>query len=430
MSKGKQVKLQRSIGLFEATLCGVGIVLGAGIYVLVGKAAGLAGNAVWISFILAALVSLFTGLSYSELSSMFPRAGAEYVYTENAFGRHAAFLVGFLLVSGITIASSAVSLGFAGYFNAIFHTPIIPTAIALILACTAILLYGVKQSAGLGALFTLVEATGLFIIIAIGLPHLGSINFMIMPFGIKGVFSAAALIFFAYIGFEEIVNMAEEVKNPTRNIPLAVLLSIAITTVIYVLVALAAVSVLGWQELGASTSPLADVAAVVFGQKIFTIIAVIALFSTSNTVLLILLANSRLAYGMARDGSFPKIFSWIHPRRKTPWATILAISGFSILFLFFGGLEAIADLTNLAIFITFIIINGSVIMLRFTHPNASRPFKIPLSVGRLPLVPVFGLLINLFMISYIELKVLIYGFIFLIFAFLLYEVMSRLKMVR
>ena len=286
MKKG--IRLKRELGLVEATLCGVGIILGAGIYALVGKTAGMAGNAVWISFLIAAIVAAFTGLSYAELSSMFPKSGAEYVYTKKAFGKNIAFLVGWLVIVSGIIASTAVALGFAGYFAALFNTPIIPVAIALLLLSSLLLFYGIKQSVKVAVIFTLVEAAGLLLIIIVGLPYIGSVNYFEMP-SLGGVFSAAALIFFAFIGFEEMVRLSEETKKPKKTIPTALVVAIAITTIIYMLVGLSAVGILGWEALGSSDAPLADVAnAALPGTG--GILSIIALFATANTVLLLLLA--------------------------------------------------------------------------------------------------------------------------------------------
>ncbi len=429
MSKRKKIKLKKELGIITTTLCGVGIILGAGIYVLVGKAAAIGGNTIWASFGLAALVATLTGMSYAELSSMFPQAGAEYVYTKHAFGKRISFFVGFFFITALTIAVSAVSLGFAGYFNALFGTPVILTAVTLIVLCTLILLYGVKQSAIIGALFTLVEAGGLFIIIAIGLPRLGQISLTEMaPSGVQGVFGAAALIFFAYIGFEQIANLASETKDASKIIPRAILYSIIISTIIYILVALSAISVMGWAALGASSAPLADVAVTVFGPGVFTIISVIALFSTGNTVLLVLLANSRLSYGMVKEQKL-KLLSWVHPSQHTPWVTIILVSLFSILFLFTGGIEKVADMTNMAIFVTFIFINSSVIALRFKMPSFKRPFKVPGSLGKLPIIPLAGLLTNLFMLTYVGFHAIIYGLIFSAAALVAYEIITRKQII-
>ncbi|MCK4531546.1 MAG: amino acid permease, partial [Candidatus Aenigmarchaeota archaeon] len=239
----KHPKLEREIGLWQAVLAGIGIILGAGIYVLIGKASALAGNAVWLSFLLSALVAVFTGLSYAELSSIFPKAGAEYVYTKHAFGRRIAFIIGWLLVISGFVFSATVSFGFAGYFESLFGFPYLLSAVVLIILLSIIIFYGMKESIWFAVIFTLIEVSGLIIIIFMGLPYLGSVNYFEFP-SFAGIFQAAALIFFAYIGFEQITRLSEETKKPDVNIPRALLLAIAITTVLYILVALSAVSIL------------------------------------------------------------------------------------------------------------------------------------------------------------------------------------------
>jgi APA family basic amino acid/polyamine antiporter len=385
-------QLRRALGLAECTLMGVGVILGAGIYALVGKAAGLAGNAVWLSFALAALVAGFTGLSYAELSSFIPKAGGQYYYAQRAFGNFAAFLVTWLLYLGLSIAVAAVALGFGGYFSAILPVRPVYGAVLLIAATTAILLYGIKQSAWVAAGGTALELFGLAMIVAVGLPRLGSVDYLATPpAGALGVLSAAALIFFAYIGFEEIVQLSEEARNPTRNIPLAVLLSIAVTTVLYVVVALSAVSVLGWQRLGESQSPLAEVVAASLGQRASYGLSLIALFSTGNTVLILILSSARLLYGMAQDGSLPRRLASVHRRRQTPHVATIVTALLAIaVVLGFETIELAANLTNFALLTTFAVINAAVIVLRYKQPDTPRPFRIPGNIGKFPLLPLLG----------------------------------------
>jgi APA family basic amino acid/polyamine antiporter len=424
--KEKKPRLKRTLGLWETTLCGVGIILGAGIYALVGKAAGLGGSAVWISFLIAALVAAFTGLSYAELSSMFPKAGAEYDYSWHAFGRGIAFIVGWLLIFGGIISAAAVALGFAGYFKALFGTSLLLVAIILILISSFILMYGIKESAILAVVFTIIEMIGLLIIIFIGIPHLGDVNYLQMPQGLNGVFMAAALIFFAYIGFEDIARLSEETKHARTIVPKAILLSIGISTVLYVLVAFSAISVLGWKALYASNAPLADVAASAFGPKAFILLSVIALFATANTVLLILLATSRVLYGMADEKSLPKILSKIHPTRQTPIIAILFCMIFGVLALFLGDIEVVANTTNFTIFITFIVINAAVIWLRFKSPDAKRPFKMPVNIGKFPVLPFLGLITCIFLLSNLTLQVITYGMVLTVVGIGIYAILKKM----
>jgi APA family basic amino acid/polyamine antiporter len=420
----KRIRLKREISLWEAVLTGVGIILGAGIYVLIGKASALAGNAVWLSFLLSAIVAIFTGLSYAELSSIFPKAGAEYVYTKHAFGNRISFVIGWLLVLSGFIFSATVSFGFAGYFEKLFGFPYFLSAMILIVILSFVIYYGVKESVWFAVIFTIIEASGLIIIISMGLPFLGKVNYFEFP-SLSGIFQASALIFFAYIGFEQITRLSEETKNPDINIPKALLLAIAITTVLYILVALSAVSILDWQTLGESSAPLADVASKAFGGNAFTILSVIALFATANTVLLMLLATSRILYGIGKSFSPQNIFARIHPKRRTPWIATLITMIFSILFLGFGNIEKVANMTDFLIFFTFIIINLSVISIRYKGYESIRDFKIPLNIGRFPIIPVFGVISCVILMAYMNFDVVIYAVLLIISGFVAFEILER-----
>lgn len=397
-------KLKKELGLLPVVLSGIGIILGAGIYVLVGKAAAITGNSVWLSFLIAGIVAAFTGLSFAELSSMYPKAGAEYEYTKNAFGRRTAFMVGWLSILAGILSSATVALGFGGYFEALFGIPMIFAGVALIVLSSYIIFLGIKQSTWLAGIITLIELFGLLLIIAIGLPHIGQVDLLSFNAGIGGIFTAAALIFFAFIGFEELVRLSEETKNPSKVIPKALIISMVITSVLYILVAISAVSILGAEELGNSNSPLADVAAEVFGANAFVLLAVIALFSTGNTVLLLLLATSRIVYGIGEDKSFPHIVAKIHPTNKTPYIAIFLVMLLSIGFLFFD-ISFVASSTDFILFIVFILINASVIALRLKEPNTGRAFKIPLNVKNIPLTAVLGILTCILLIFSVSLEV-------------------------
>lgn len=389
-SLAHMAELKRALGLFECTVLGIGVILGAGIYALVGKAAILGGNAVWMSFVGAAVVAAFTGLSYAELASFIPRAGGEYHYARRAFGGFVAFGMSWMLLAGLAVASAAVALGFGGYLGALVGVETVTGAGIILVFSAVLLVWGIKESVVVATLATFLEVGGLVAVLWVGLPHLGEVDLFEMAQGWSGVGSAASLIFFAYIGFEEIVQLAEETRDPTRNVPLALVLSIGITTVIYVLVALSAISMVGWETLGASDSPLAEVF-VGHGTRVQGAIAVIALFSTGNTVLVLLMSASRLLYGMAEDGVLHTALATVGERRQTPWVATLAIAGISLAtVVFFVEIERVASLTNLAIFVTFLVINAAVISLRFTDPDTERPFRLPSLFG-VPIPPVLGI---------------------------------------
>lgn len=407
--------LKREIGTFEATAFGVGIILGAGIYALIGPAAGLAGNSLWMSFVLGAVIGSFTGLSYAELSTMFPRAAAEYVYAKRATGNQfLAFVLGWLIVFAEVVAASTVAIGFAGYLRPFLYAPAPMIAIALIGLLSLVNFTGIKESSKVNVVFTGIEISGLALIIVLGMGRFPNVNYFESASGLQGVVAAGALVFFAYIGFEDIVNMAEETENPAKTIPRALILSIIVTTVLYVFVAISSVSLASWAELGRSEAPLAYAASRVLGQNAFLILSVIALFATANTVLILLIVGSRMVYGIANDGSLPRLLSTVHGKTGTPWLAILVVMLLSMFFSMLGSLEVLAGVTNFAAFTIFAIVNSSLIWLRFKRPDADRPFKVPFSIRKVPVIPLLGLISCAFLASYLDRTAVMVGMITLI----------------
>ena len=406
------LRLKRDLGLFETTLMGIGIILGAGIYVLIGAAAGLAGNAVWMSFGLASLVAIFTGMSYAEFTSGRTNDSAEYDFVKRSLNEKLGFMTGWLIILMGIISSAAVALGFAGYFSSLVPTWAISKviiAILLIAIFSLISYYGIKEAAWTNIIFTLLETFGLLAIIYFGIGSFGKVNYMEMANGFEGVFSAAALIFFAYIGFESIAKLSEETKNPSKTIPRAILLSILISTIIYILVAVSAVSVLDWKLLAASTSPLADVAAAAFGSSAFLALAIIALFSTGNTVLIILIGSSRQLYGISKYYTKLSKFAAVSKTRQTPHIAILFIGLFAMAFTLINNIGTIASLTNFTVFLTFILVNLSLIYKRKKEKSVSSGFRVPLNYNNIPVPAVLGILTSLFLMAQLDLQIILGG---------------------
>jgi len=403
--------MKREIGLIEATMYGVGIILGAGVYALIGKAAGLAGNAVWLAFLVAAIVSSFTGLSYAELSSMIPKAGAEYHYVKEATGSTLlGFLVGWIETVADVMGAAAVALGFAGYLRGTFGLPIVPSALGLIAVLSVINFLGLRESSRINILFTLVEVAGILLIILLGVKFVGRVDyFEFSPLGFRGVFGAAALIFFAYLGFEDLANIAEETRNAERNTPLALILSIIITAVLYVLVAISVTSLADWGSLASSDAPLAYAASQVLGETGFTVMSFIALFATANTVLILLIVGSRQIYGISRDGSLPGILSRLHTSRGTPWISIAVTGLLAMLCVLVGDLGLVASITDFAAFFAFGLVNLSLILLRYKLPHKKRPFKVPLNIGKFPLIAFLGLLSCIALATSLDLDAILFG---------------------
>ncbi len=392
--------LRRALGFWQACICGMGIILGAGIYALIGVAAGSGGSALWLGFLIAGIIAGLTGLSYAELSSIFKRDAAEYDYVNKAFGRAIAWLLAMTMIFAAIFTSSTVALGFGGYIFGLTGWNILWSAVALVLILTVINFSGIKESVLINTVFTLIEASGLLFIIILGIKSWGSVDLWQMPQGFSGVMRSAALVFFAFIGFESIVKLTEETRDPEKNIPRAVIFSIILSTIIYILVAVSAVSVLDWQALHASSSPLADVARAGLGGYTFVIIAVIALFSTTNTVLMDLVTTSRAVYGMAKERVLPHVLGSVQAVTRTPHYAVLAVSSFTVLFVFIGDIERVASIANFFTFLTFGLVNFSVVALRFTYKKR-RPFCVPGSVYGVALIPLIGGIASLGMLYYV-----------------------------
>ena len=422
-------RLKKGLSLWQTTFAGVGIILGAGIYVLIGSAAGMAGSAVWISFLFAALVAAFTGLSYAEFSSLYSKDEGEYIYAEHSFSKRIGFLVIWLIFFEGVISSAAVALGFGGYFSSLFASffslPVFIVALALIAILSFISYYGIEQSSWLNVLFTIIETLGLLFIIFIGIPRIGSVSLLEMPNGFAGISSAAALIFFAFIGFEAVIKLAEETKSAKKVIPKTLVLSIIITTIIYILVAITAVSILDYKVLGESKAPLADVAASVFGSKAFLVLSIIALFSTGNTVLLLLVTTSRLTYGMGHEYKSLRFLSRIHEKRKTPWIAVLIVMLFTMVFALFKDITLVASITDFTIYGTFIAVNAALIVSRYKYPKLKRSFKSPMNIGKFPVLAFLGVITSLFMMFNLESKVIIGGIILTIVGYGLYSILKN-----
>ena len=391
--------LKRSLGLFQVTIAGVGIILGAGIYALIGIASRDAGNAVWLSFLVSAIVAAFTGLSYAELSTLFKGDAGEYDYTKKAFNKKLAWIITLAIIFTGIVSASAVALGFAGYFSKLTGFSYLFSALGLIILMSWLNFRGIDDSSRFNTLATIIEFAGLIIIIFLGAKHFGQTDILEMPKGFFGVFQAGALVFFAFMGFETIVKLNEETKNPKKTIPKALLLAIVISAILYITVAIAAVSVLPYQALSQSKSPLADVAAASLGSSAFILLAIIALFSTSNTVLMTVVTTSRLTYGMAKEKSLPKFLAFVHKTRRTPYWSVFIIGFLTLVLAFVENIELVADITTLFLFITFALVNLSNVFLRYKDRH-KRKFRVPLNIGRFPVLSALGVITSLIMLYF------------------------------
>jgi len=381
-SEAGRPALARRLGLVGTTLSGVGIILGAGIYVIIGEAAGSAGSAVWLSFAIAAGIAGAAGLSYAELASMFPEAGASSIYATAAFGRRIGFLTGWLRIAVGTVGAAAVALGLGW--------PSVLMALGVIAASGAVVVVGVRETVALAVSMTVLEALGLVAVIVAGAPDLGARSLLDTPEGVSGVVAGAALVFFAFEGFEQIATLSEETRDPTRTIPRAIVLALGVAGALYLLVAAVAVSVIDWAALAASDSPLADVVTAAVNERAGDVLSTIALFATGNTVLMLLATSARMTYGMASRGLLPRGLARVHEERRTPWVAAALVTSASALFTLAGDIGLVAQVTNFAVFTAFVIVNGALLRLRWTRPAEPRPFRVRGTIGRAPVAAIIG----------------------------------------
>ena len=340
---------------------------------------------------------------------MFPHAGGTATYARQAFGPRAGFLVGCLLEVMVVVAAAAVAIGFGSYARVMFDVPPQVAATELLLVTGAIAWFGVRETVAVTVTLTLVEAAGLLFVIVIGAPHVGTYSLTETATGIGGVFAGASLVFFAYTGFEQIVTLSDETRDPTRTIPRAILLAIAVSTALYIAVSIVVVSVIPWQELAASPAPLRDVMRAAGSTRLADGIALIALFATANTVLLLLATGARLAWGMARQGLLPPLFGYLDRGRQTWSFAVAAVTIAAIVFAVSVDIGRVAHLSNFTLFAAFIVVNAAVLRLRFLAPRHDRPVRIRGALRGLPLTPVFGIVIAAVLLVRLDPLVLLGG---------------------
>ena len=389
--------LNRVMGPGLLLLFVVGDILGTGVYALTGQVAAEVGGAVWLPFLVAFLVAILTATSYLELVTKYPQAAGAALYTHKAFGIHfLTFMVTFtVMCSGLTSASSA-SEAFASNFVEAFDLSIGEGAALTLLALAFISLValvnfrGVSESVRLNVLLTCVELTGLLIIIGIGawaLTRGAGDTSRLLEFdtadgqtGFGAVTAATALAFFAMVGFEDSVNMAEETKDPVRIFPRVMLLGLCITGLIYVLVSISSVALVSPEDLGEGDAPLLKVVAAGAPDFPVGIFAAITMFAVANSALINMLMASRLLYGMSRQRVLPRFLGKVHRSRRTPWAGILFTTAIAFGLIFFADLAALGGTTSLLLLCVFTIVNVAVLVLRrdpVDHDHFRAPTALP-----------------------------------------------------
>lgn len=406
--------LKRSLGPIDLMFLGIGSTIGAGIYVMTGTAAAtFAGPAVLISFVIAGFACAFAALCYAELASTMPVSGSSYTYAYATLGEVAAWTMGWLIVLEYGVAGATVAVGFSGYFASLLAdfgvhipaglmTPLVHVAnggmgdvsisgslnliaAGVILLVTVPLLFGVSQSAAVNSLIVTIKAGILLLFVAIGVNAIDPINWVpfIPPneggfsYGWPGIFRAASVIFFAYIGFETVSTAGAEARNPQRDLPIGILGALTVCTLLYISVAAVLTGVVPFRQLGVP-DPL-GVAVEAMNKPWFAlVIKAGAVIGLTSVLLVLSYGQSRVFFAMSRDGLVPSLFARLHPRYCTPWGGTIALALGMAVAAAFLPITLLGDLVSLGTALSFAIICFTVIWLRNTHPEIERPFRVPL----------------------------------------------------
>lgn len=420
---GSRGELQRTLGPFHLMALGIGAIIGAGIFVITGTAAAnYAGPGIVISFVIASVGCAAAGLCYAELAAMIPFSGSAYTYAYAAFGRFAAWIIGWDLVLEYAMAASTVSVGWGGYFNSFLanlglhlppelaHAPLqssggfsdISTtgalinlpAVGIILLLTGLLTVGIRASANVNTIMVVLKVGIVLAIIGFGLPLIKANNLdpFIPPnegpgkFGWDGIIAASGIIFFAYIGFDSVSVAAQEARNPQRDLPIGILGSLAVCTVLYILMALTMTGLANYKTLGVANPVTVAIQAEPQIAWLEPWVNLGAITGLSTVILVSLYGQTRVFYAMARDGFLPPVFARVHPTFGTPVNGTLLVGVFAAIF---GGLFPIGmlgELVSIGTLLAFVLVCLGVIVLRMTKPNVARPFRTPLY----PVMPLIG----------------------------------------
>lgn len=399
-------QLQKRIGLLTLTFYGVGDILGAGVYGLIGKAAGEMGNGIWLGFVVGAIAAALTGISYASLGSRYPKAGGCAYILHKAFKNPMlSYVMGFaVLFAGITSMATS-SRAFAGYL-----VPLAPflsngMAIAIFMTLIAgIVLVGIKESMMLNIVCTVIEVSGLLIIICAGFNFIGTVDYTDMHtiaspqrgMHWERALSGAILTFYSFIGFEDMLNVSEEVKKPQTTIPRALIMSVFISSCIYLLLSFVAVSVIPASVLANSTQPLVEVVRVAlpwFPVKVFSVISLFALF---NTALLNFITGSRLIYGMSRQQLLPAVFSKI-TAGGSPYVAIFAIVGLFTALVISGDISQLAKSTSALLLVSYTLMNLALLKLKRSDPEGKGKFEVPSFIPIAGALVCVGMLVNVTM---------------------------------
>jgi APA family basic amino acid/polyamine antiporter len=411
----KETELRRAVGALDLTALGLGAIIGTGIFVIIGEAITTSGPSIVIAFLLAGVTCAFSALAFAELASSIPVSGSAYTYSYATLGELAAWIIGWDLILEYGVSIAGVAVGWGQYFNALLDSLFgvsLPESLAnppgdggtvnlpaafLVLAVAGVLMIGVRETARTNTIMVFIKLAVLLLFIVLGITAFTADNFD--PFfvegeGFAGTVTAASLIFFAYIGFDAVSTSGEEVKEPSRDLPRAIIGSLAIATLLYIVVAVVATGALPFDELEGAEAPLATVledgAGFSLGADVISFGALVAI---TSVVLTLLYGQSRILFAMSRDGLLPRRVAQVNPRTRTP---VFIIGVLGVLFAALAAVVPLAEivkLVNIGTLFAFVVVNLGVVILRRTRPDLERGYRVPF----VPVFPIIGTLLCIYL---------------------------------
>ncbi len=416
-------QLKRTLGPVNLIALGIGAIIGAGLFALTPKAAhDNAGPAVVFSFLIAAFGCAFAGMCYSEFATMIPIAGSAYTYAYATMGELLAWIIGWDLVLEYAVGAATVSVSWSKYLIRLLSTfgislPVEFTkspfeggivnlpAIFIICLVSIVLIVGIQESARLNGVIVALKVTIVVLVIGLGFAYINKANYtpFIPPntgefghFGWSGIMRAAGVIFFAYIGFDAVSTAAQEAKNPQRDMPIGIIGSLLICTLLYVGFSYVLSGIVNYKDM--TDTAIYEALHAIGYDWLGTGVVIGILAGYTSVILVMLLGQSRVFYSMSRDGLLPKMFSDVHPKFQTPWRCNLIFMAFVSLFSGFVPLSSLGDMTSIGTLLAFVIVCGGVMIMRHTHPNLPRPYRTPL----VPVVPILGIIVCFAMMASLD----------------------------
>ncbi len=432
--------LKRTLGPISITAMGIGAIVGTGIFVLTGVAAArYAGPGLILSFIVAGVVSGLAAICYAEFASTVPISGSAYTYSYATLGELIAWIIGWDLILEYAVGAAAVSIGWSGYVTdflkgafgitlpkALTASPFaggivnLP-AVIIILLVTLLLILGTSESTTVNNIIVAIKLAVIVFFLVVGFGHVNTANWTpFLPFGTGGIFKGAAIIFFAYIGFDQVSTSAEECRNPSKDLPIGIILSLIVCTVLYIAVTATLTGLVSYTKLDVA-SPVSHAMILIGLKGAGSIISIGAICGLTTVLLILLYGQSRIFFSMSRDGLLPRLFSRIHPRFRTPYWSSLTIGLVVAAIAGLTPIDVVAELTNIGTLAAFVLVSAAILILRRTQPDLRRAFRVPFS----PVLPILSMLGSIVLIFSLPLVTIIRFLVWLAIGLIIYFVYSR-----